>query len=251
MSTYYVRQLSRGCLDASRFERDFRRRWPDHWDEFRADVLEFAVAPPKWVSFAMTIQLLLQNGFDANSVGFHREFPLIKAIFHAPACKADAIKYPRRRIYRRQPARRKIHPLESSEESSQECPRDEYEKWFLRIVSLIVGGADIHYIYPRFFDRMTRWSGLLTPSRFALCVGVFDDWRLALASSGRDPDDVFLEDDWRRKQAFRLRGATRTGIDEAILDPPPMSGLRCRRCRRRYCNNHFLPIFEQLGRLLV
>lgn len=70
--------------------------------------------------------------------------------------------------------------------------------------------------------------------------------RLALEWSGLDLDYVILEDQRCRKQAFRLCGATRSGIDESVLDSPSIRRLRCRRYSQTYCNNHNRSFFKAI-----
>ncbi|PSN73861.1 hypothetical protein BS50DRAFT_580735 [Corynespora cassiicola Philippines] len=100
---------------------------------------------------------------------------------------------------------------------------------------LIKAKADIHYQRPQSFDHASHCTDIETISHYALSVDVGNEWDLALRECGLDPDDVYRENFQRMKRAFRLYGATRTGIDEQSLDVPSASGLRCRSCRRKVC----------------
>lgn len=102
------------------------------------------------------------------------------------------------------------------------------------VSALIKGGADIYHIDAEDFDDAATWKDLYTPWDWAAMNDVEDEWFAALRDSGLDPDRVRDEDIQRCKQAFRLYGATRTGVDERTLDLPPVSGLRYRPCRQQH-----------------
>jgi hypothetical protein len=106
------------------------------------------------------------------------------------------------------------------------------------IVSLIVEyGANIHYILPETFDGATKWYDLATLWTLAYNQEFETVWFNGLHGVGADVDEYQWEDIRRRKQAIRLRGATRSGVDEQVLELPSISGLRCRKCRK-YCKKH-------------
>lgn len=114
-----------------------------------------------------------------------------------------------------------------------------FDKSITLIVLLIAWGGDIYAIRSHHFDNLQHWSDLITHCTQARLTDAFDEFRLALYWSELDPDQVFLEDERQRKPAFKLYGATRSGIDETVLALPSVDGLRCRLCRRQYCNNHY------------
>lgn len=233
---YYAMSLLRRDFDHSRFEQDFRRRWPDHWDEFRADVLTDLIMQSAHKNATAGISLILQNGVSPNRASSMLMVPLTYAIINAGHHNDESRKYfPR-------PYVKEFLLGPNSPEYSKGLNKP--FKFLLCIVVLIMGGADVYYMLPRSFEWAKHWSELISHCQRAKSEGISNVWSIVLSWSGLDPDRIFLEDERRRKQAFRLRGATRSGVDEAILDPPPIDGLRCRKCRRRYCNNHDLSIFE-------
>jgi hypothetical protein len=106
------------------------------------------------------------------------------------------------------------------------------------IISLLVEhGANIHYILPETFDGATKWYDLATLRTLAYNQELETVWFHGLHDAGVDVEEYHWEDIRRRKQAIRLRGATRSGVDEQVLELPSISGLRCRRCRRKYCSS--------------
>jgi hypothetical protein len=106
------------------------------------------------------------------------------------------------------------------------------------IISLLVEhGANIHYILPETFDGATKWYDLAVLWTLAYNQEFETVWFNALHGVGVDVDEYQWEDIRRRKQAIRLRGATRSGVDEQVLELPSISGLRCRKCRK-YCEKH-------------
>jgi hypothetical protein len=106
------------------------------------------------------------------------------------------------------------------------------------ISTLIEAGADIYYMYSEKFDGPSSWLSICTLWDWASQHDVLNEWEAALRECGLNPDEVLREDVQRCKQAFRLHGATRTGVDEEILALPSAAGLRCRICRSKYCTEH-------------
>lgn len=101
------------------------------------------------------------------------------------------------------------------------------------VQTLVQCGADIYWINPKYFDHAFEWLELMTPSMYACGLGLLGEWYAALQECGLDPVQVIIEDEKRRREAFRLRGAKRTGIDEEALDLPSFTGLRRRICFAR------------------
>lgn len=101
---------------------------------------------------------------------------------------------------------------------------------------LIDAGADLHRIDPNDFDNSVKWYSLRTPWTWAHHRGVTEEYWDAVGACGLNPQDVATEDVKRRKEAFRLQGAKRTGMDEEMLALPSRAGLRCRICSRKFCN---------------
>jgi hypothetical protein len=129
---------------------------------------------------------------------------------------------------------------EVSEENNLGVNRDGIKPlplWCL-VSTLIEAGADIHYMDSEKFDGPSSWVSIRTPSLWAFKYDVKPEWEAALRECGLDPTEVLREDVQRCKQAFRLHGAKRTGVDEEMLALPSAAGLRCRICRRKYCGKH-------------
>jgi hypothetical protein len=214
LSGTYATRL-RYVSECSKLDQEIQKRWPDYWEEFRGLVLHSVVVlQPCWRNLSM-ISYLRQNGTNSNTT-YGSEVALLK---------------------------RMLWDLGKWKERDGERPLPDA---MANMVLLIMLGAEIHAIEPCSFDRAESWSELISHCENAMEMWLFHDWRLALEWSRLDPDHVFLEDQRRRKQAFRLRGATRSGVDETVLDSPSIDGLRCRRCSRRYCNNHDLSMFKDI-----
>ncbi|PSN71730.1 hypothetical protein BS50DRAFT_234907 [Corynespora cassiicola Philippines] len=120
----------------------------------------------------------------------------------------------------------KSGPQHSSDADDQVTP------WCI-VVALIQAGADIHHMVPWTIEGAQRWTDIQTPWWLASQLGKSGYWREALFEYGLDPISTWREDMKRRKQALRLRGAWRSGIDEQILDLPSSTGLRNRWCHRK------------------
>jgi hypothetical protein len=103
---------------------------------------------------------------------------------------------------------------------------------------LIQHGANIHWIDPEDYHKALNWRELRTLWDCARSWNVEFEWFRALEKNGIDVDL------YRWADIRRLRGATRSGIDEGVLDLPSVSGLRCRPCRRKYCKKHDRGIFD-------
>ena len=113
---------------------------------------------------------------------------------------------------------------------------------YARIAKLLIErGADIYAI-----ERPPSYRSMVeTPCALARRLDVLDEWSAILQDSGFDPDKVFLEDERRLNQALRLRLATRSGVDESVLELPSIDGLRYRLCRRAYCDIRYRSIFDK------
>jgi hypothetical protein len=129
---------------------------------------------------------------------------------------------------------------EVSQENDVEVNRDGTKTLSLWCIvsTLIEAGADIYYMDSKKFDGPSSWSSIWTLWNWASRYDVLNEWEAALRECGLNPDEVLREDVQRRKQAFRLHGATRTGVDEEMLALPSAAGLRCRICRSKYCEEH-------------
>jgi hypothetical protein len=104
---------------------------------------------------------------------------------------------------------------------------------------LIKAGADIYYQEQWCFDTAEPGNfSIWQPSDVAFRLGVLNEWHTALRNCGFDSDEIDYEGTRRDREAVRLRGVKRTGIDESVLSLPSYRGLRCRRCRRRFCSTH-------------
>jgi hypothetical protein len=129
---------------------------------------------------------------------------------------------------------------EVSQENDVEVNRDGTETlplWCI-VSTLIEAGADIYYTDSEDFDGPSSWLSIWTPWDRASQYDVLNEWEAALRECGLDPTEVLREDVQRCKQALRLHGATRTGVDEEMLALPSAAGLRCRICRSKYCTKH-------------
>jgi hypothetical protein len=129
---------------------------------------------------------------------------------------------------------------EVSQKNDVEVSKDGIEPlplWCI-VSTLIEAGADIYYMDSERFDNPSSWLSIWTPWYWASHYGVEPEWKAALRECGLDPTKVLREDVQRCKQALRLHGATRTGVDEEMLALPSAAGLRCRICRSKYCTEH-------------
>ncbi|CAO2654084.1 Nn.00g108170.m01.CDS01 [Neocucurbitaria sp. VM-36] len=183
-----------------------------------------------------TIKLSLDRGLNPN-ISTQNSYSLLLEAFAtmAPFVKSDLQNY--RNDQTPKDADRHLKDMvdldlyvlrpEAPQEASQALKFAEY--WCI-ITTLVRGGADIFVIEPDSLD-----------------VAMTFQWESALREYGLVPEDVYQEDIQRRKQAIRLRGATRTGIDEGALDLPSRSGLRCRKRRgtsvKKSCS-HPLGVFD-------
>jgi hypothetical protein len=114
------------------------------------------------------------------------------------------------------------------------------------IAVLIQYGADIHRTRSEDFDTASTWADLQTPWSLAILFHMETEWFSALEQCGTDVEEYCSEDIRRRRQEIRLRGATRSGVDEQMLELPPVAGLRCRKCRKKYCEKHIDSVFGRL-----
>lgn len=131
-------------------------------------------------------------------------------------------------------------PTASEPELSEE---EELPMLWCILVCLIRSGADIYYIFESSFDYASSWHDLESLGVLSVTWDSATEWYNAVLEAGFDPDQYLLEDKQNRKQSFRLRGATRSGIDERVLDLPSTAGLRCRRCSTKCCFKHDRDIF--------
>jgi len=111
--------------------------------------------------------------------------------------------------------------------------------------SLVQHGANIYWSEAENFEKASDWHELRSLWVNTIGWDVEAEWFRALEENDTDVDEYRWEDIRRRKQAMRLRGATRSGVDERVLDLPSISGLRCRSCRRKYCDIHHRGIFDE------
>ncbi|KAH7191787.1 uncharacterized protein B0J16DRAFT_331768 [Fusarium flagelliforme] len=68
-------------------------------------------------------------------------------------------------------------------------------------------------------------DGVMSPTAYAKLWNIVPIWRYALKRAGYDPDEVFLEDERRRREFRRLHGATSSAVE---MEDPPSSALRRR-----------------------
>lgn len=121
---------------------------------------------------------------------------------------------------------------------------DSPKPWCI-IATLVRSGADIYYLFEEIFDQASTWREISSLIQIAQGFGIFAEWLEALSEVGIDIDQYLWKDLQTRKQAMRLHGAKRSGVDEQVLALPSNSGLRCRRCRRAFCSDHYSDVFEE------
>jgi hypothetical protein len=96
------------------------------------------------------------------------------------------------------------------------------------LVELLVRkGADVYYMH--LHKCADNWWDIPTPTAYAILWKVEEEWRAALRACGHDPDQVYEEDERRRKDFIKLRGAKRTGVEVEELSSPSGLGLRQRK----------------------
>lgn len=95
------------------------------------------------------------------------------------------------------------------------------------LVNMIGHGADIFDMEWANDDWLGKVAddGVMTPTAYAKATGCARLWRYALNKAGYDPDEVFLEDERRRREFRRLHGATSSAVE---MEGPPRSELRRR-----------------------
>lgn len=99
------------------------------------------------------------------------------------------------------------------------------------VKTLVEAGADIYHINSGDFDVATDWTHIRDLWWYADDCGVLLEWEAALEECGIVHDEAYKEGERRVKQAFKLRGARRTGVDEEYFALPSFAGLRRRvRC---------------------
>jgi len=88
------------------------------------------------------------------------------------------------------------------------------------LISIISDGADIHdmeWANEHWVDKVDV-DGVMSPTAFIKATRRDHVWRYALRKAGYNPDEVFLEDERRRREFRRLHGATSSVV--AVEDPP-------------------------------
>jgi hypothetical protein len=83
------------------------------------------------------------------------------------------------------------------------------------VVVLIRAGADIYQIWRK--RELCPSCGApgesMTPTVYAMRMGIKSQWAVALLDCGYDPEKVFAEDARRRREFLRTRGAKCTGVE--------------------------------------
>ncbi|KAF2794643.1 hypothetical protein K505DRAFT_336751 [Melanomma pulvis-pyrius CBS 109.77] len=98
------------------------------------------------------------------------------------------------------------------------------------VKTLVEAGADIFHMNSSDFDIATDWTHIRDLWWYADDGGVLLEWEAALEECGIVHDEAYKVGKRRVKQAFRLRGARRTGVDEEHFALPSFAGLRRRAC---------------------
>ena len=150
---YYVLDLFEEDFDNSRFEQDFRRRWPGRWDEFMANTLATFIVLSAYPDISAKISQLLQIGANPNRSNYTGVVPLTYAISMLGRLHNDESRRLFTRPYLKEflLGRNSLNYLEKRNEDSERL---------LRIVVLVMGGADIHYMMPGYFDLVEHWGQL-------------------------------------------------------------------------------------------
>ena len=95
------------------------------------------------------------------------------------------------------------------------------------LIDLISSGADIYdtELADESLIDAADEDGLISPTIIAEVAKVVPLWRHALREAGYNPDEVFLEDERRRREFRRLHGANSSAVE---MENPPRSALRRR-----------------------
>jgi hypothetical protein len=180
------------------------------------------------------IRACFERGLNPTTSPRSRTNPLGTAIYYASETKMNKLG--------QENADRFAEEMLSTDQSvAHSGPQPEL--WCI-IALLIRHGADIYYMDLVELDPESKWSDLSTLWDLAIDWNMEAEWFNALEECGVGVDDYKTEITRRCKQAIRLHRATRSGIDEQVLELPSSSGLRCRKCRRRYCGKHGRDIFD-------
>jgi hypothetical protein len=225
--------------DISEFCQTIRFEWTDTWRHLFVSLAEscFLYADLKLDTLPL-FELLLTEGLDPNSLILAPEYsyPLLWSALNQ---------------VEREKKRRSAQAQSYNEEygiDSSSSPDITVQPWCM-IKALLKSGVDIYYMDPEDFDKATVWYNIDTYCMIAARWGVVYEWKMALEECGLDHDKVCSEDVRHCKQAIRLRGANRSGVDENVLELPSIDGLRCRICRRMYCARHGINVFDESERL--
>jgi hypothetical protein len=156
--------------------------------------------------------------------------------------KMSRMNKPRKQLVRQE---RNKHP-QVDEISVEPCIAKHPDLWCITS-ALVQYGADIFWICLEAFDKASSRHELQSVWKYALKCDVRVEWFHAWEENGIDVDKYCCEDIRHCYQAIRLRGVTRWGVDERVLELPSISGPRyrpCRPCPRKYCNIHDRGIFD-------
>jgi hypothetical protein len=152
------------------------------------------------------LDVLLEAGLDPNFLsGQHSRPLLIRALSGVSGVKT----------------RNQEGMLTSDDGTSRNAPI-----WCL-VELLVRKGADVYYMH--LHKGADNWWDILTPTAYAILWKVEEEWRATLRACGHDPDQVYEEDERRRKDFIKLRGAKRTGVEVEELSSPSGLGLRQRK----------------------
>lgn len=95
------------------------------------------------------------------------------------------------------------------------------------LISMIRHGAEIYdmeWAGEGWLNKVAD-DGVMSITAYAKATDCAPFWRHALKHAGYDPDDVFLEDERRRREFRKLHGAASSAVE---VEDPPTSSLRRR-----------------------
>jgi hypothetical protein len=229
LAAKYYFEFSNTCYpeNVSDFCRTIRYEYLDTWTNFFPYLARYCYRTDLRLETLLLFEMLLAEGLDPNAHmlrSWGSRTLLQRALRQIREEK-------KRKSSQTQPC------IEESGFDSASSQDITVQPWCM-VKALIKSGVDIYYMNPEDFDKAIAWDDIRTPSVVASTFEVHNEWRTALAECELDPNKVYLEDERRRKQAMRLRGASRSGVDVEMLELPPIDGFRSRICRRSWCKKH-------------
>jgi hypothetical protein len=164
------------------------------------------------------LDVLLEAGLDPNFISGQYSRPLLfQALVGVCVRKEDD----QARDQARDQEEKREEMLTSDKGTGRDAPI-----WCL-VELLIRKGADIYYMH--LHEGADNWWNIWTPTAYAIGWKVEEEWCAALRAYGYDPYEVYEEDERRRKDFIKLRGAKRTGVEVEELSSPSAVGLRQRK----------------------